>query len=414
MLAIIVVAAASATILGSRISPKAHAFSAPVTGLSMPGVGSSIPASQDSSVTAPPITQTQRGPQPVPSAAQGVALAMSMLNAPTSAASPTDVVPTQTPVVSADEGAAVRAAATASAPDLPAYQVYQVQDGDTLTSIAAHFGIDPQYIPANNPEILNADFLQLGQSLIIPAGNGILHEVQYGETLSDIAAKYNVDVSSITGFAANHIQNADDIQQTALLFVPNAQIPPPLPAAAPDAGGNGGGTGGSGDGSSPAPQPTPVPPPPPADNGSPPPSNPGPSSGRGLIWPVSGRTLSSCYCPWHPLGIDIDGYNLPGAPVVAATDGTVIFAGGNPCCSYGLYVRVLSPSGIETLYGHFSSIAVTQGQQVAQGTTLGIIGSTGNSTGRHLHFEVIDNGTRENPLDYLPPGAICEAGQTGC
>jgi murein DD-endopeptidase MepM/ murein hydrolase activator NlpD len=129
---------------------------------------------------------------------------------------------------------------------------------------------------------------------------------------------------------------------------------------------------------------------------------------------VSGRTISSCYCPWHPLGIDIDGFNLPGAPVVAATDGTVVFAGGNACCSYGLYVVVMSPSGIQTLYAHFSSIAVSQGQQVGQGDTLGIIGSTGNSTGRHLHFEVIDNGVRENPLNYLPPGAVCEGGQTGC
>lgn len=62
----------------------------------------------------------------------------------------------------------------------------------------------------------------------------------------------------------------------------------------------------------------------------------------------------------------------------------------------------MSPGGIETLYGHLSSISVTQGETVAQGEQIGIIGSTGYSTGTHLHFEVIDNGVRENPIDYLP------------
>jgi murein DD-endopeptidase MepM/ murein hydrolase activator NlpD len=80
----------------------------------------------------------------------------------------------------------------------------------------------------------------------------------------------------------------------------------------------------------------------------------------------------------------------------------VVFAGGNACCSYGLYVVVVSPGGIETLYAHLSSISVSQGQSVSQGEQLGIIGDTGYSTGVHLHFEVIDNGVRVNPLSYLP------------
>jgi murein DD-endopeptidase MepM/ murein hydrolase activator NlpD len=62
----------------------------------------------------------------------------------------------------------------------------------------------------------------------------------------------------------------------------------------------------------------------------------------------------------------------------------------------------MSPDGIETLYAHLSAITVTQGETVEQGEQVGVIGSTGYSTGRHLHFEVIDNGVRENPLDYLP------------
>jgi murein DD-endopeptidase MepM/ murein hydrolase activator NlpD len=80
----------------------------------------------------------------------------------------------------------------------------------------------------------------------------------------------------------------------------------------------------------------------------------------------------------------------------------VVFAGGNACCSYGLYVVVMSPEGVETLYAHLSSISVSAGETVSQGQAIGVIGDTGYSTGVHLHFEVIDNGVRVNPLNYLP------------
>lgn len=138
-------------------------------------------------------------------------------------------------------------------------------------------------------------------------------------------------------------------------------------------------------------------------------------SAKGLIWPIVGP-ISSPYGPSHPLGIDIDGYYKAGQPIVAATKGTVIFAGGHPCCSYGYYVvifeqkdfalprneRFFRNPGIETLYAHLSQILVVQGQGVVQGQALGIIGTTGYSTGPHLHFEVIDNGIRVKPIDYLP------------
>jgi murein DD-endopeptidase MepM/ murein hydrolase activator NlpD len=119
------------------------------------------------------------------------------------------------------------------------------------------------------------------------------------------------------------------------------------------------------------------------------------------VWPVYGP-ISSYMDYSHPLGIDIDLYNNPGAPIVAATSGTVTFAGGNSCCSYGYHVIIVSPDGIETLYAHFSGFAVSSGQTVNQGQVIGYGGCTGYCTGNHLHFEVFDNGVRVDPLAYLP------------
>jgi murein DD-endopeptidase MepM/ murein hydrolase activator NlpD len=129
-----------------------------------------------------------------------------------------------------------------------------------------------------------------------------------------------------------------------------------------------------------------------------------PTTSGSLIWPVLGP-ISSYFGPDHPLGIDIDQAGLVGAPVWAAQDATVLFAGGDACCSYGRYVILEGTPGIATLYAHLDTIAVRSGENIRQGETLGTVGCTGHCTGPHLHFEVIDNGVRRDPLDYLPGGA---------
>jgi murein DD-endopeptidase MepM/ murein hydrolase activator NlpD len=275
----------------------------------------------------------------------------------------------------------------------PIFTIYEVQTGDTVSSIAARFGLQPESITWNNVEINDQDFLAVGQLLRIPSTDGIIHEVRLDETLSDIAARYSVDLSAITTFTSNGIQKPDDIQEKQLVFVPGGTMPaPPAPT--------------------PAPAPAAVEPTQPAGDGTAAepaaPAAPAPAPGaarsassEGLIWPVTGP-ISSYMGPSHPLGIDIDLYNNPNAPILAATAGVVTFAGGDACCSYGLYVVIVSPGGIETLYAHLSSINVVQGQQVAQGTVIGYGGCTGYCTGNHLHFEVIDNGVRVDPLSYLP------------
>jgi len=388
VLAIILLSVGYVTITGARVSRSAHAFSSPVTGLSLPGVGSSVPVSDGLVLQANVMNLTRHSEQPVSPQQQQQSAQFASLSA-----SPT---PTPPPPPPADEGPAVRAGATVETPELPLFQAYTVKAGDTVSTIAAAHGIDPQYITWNNAEVeQNADFLALGQQLIIPPGNGILYGVRLNDSLSDIAARFGVEVSAITDFPGNKIQSANDIVENSTIYVPGGVPPAPPPVAQPtdappaepettpvpsEGGGGESGGGSSGGGGI---------------------VRGGPSSGHGLIWPVVGP-ISSYYGPSHPLGIDIDGYNLPGAPIAAATAGTVVFAGGDPCCSYGYHVIVMSPEGIETVYGHLSVISVSQGEQVAQGQQLGIIGSTGYSTGRHLHFEVIDNGVRENPLDYLP------------
>jgi murein DD-endopeptidase MepM/ murein hydrolase activator NlpD len=269
----------------------------------------------------------------------------------------------------------------------PIFTVYEVQPGDTVSSIAARFGLQSESIIWNNIDISDKDFLAVGQLLRIPASDGIIHEVRLDETLSDIAARYSVDLTAITTFTSNGIEKPDDIQEKQLVFVPGGTVPaPPAPtpaaAAAEPAQPSGDGTAAA-----------------PAASAAPAAAPSG--SSKGLIWPVTGP-ISSYMGPSHPLGIDIDQYATPNAPIHAATSGVVTFAGGDPCCSYGLHVILVSPGGIETLYAHMSSINVVQGQQVAQGDILGYVGCTGYCTGNHLHFEVIDNGVRENPLDYLP------------
>lgn len=125
----------------------------------------------------------------------------------------------------------------------------------------------------------------------------------------------------------------------------------------------------------------------------------------GMVWPVRGCStfISSGYGPrWGTIhrGIDIAGGSIYGKSVVAAASGKVILA-LNTSTGYGKYVIVDHGNGVATLYGHCSELKVSVGQQVTQGQTIALVGSTGNSTGPHLHFEVRINGERVNPMNYL-------------
>lgn len=138
-------------------------------------------------------------------------------------------------------------------------------------------------------------------------------------------------------------------------------------------------------------------------------------SGSGFAWPTPGFTyLSSEWYEdrevYNHGGIDIAGAGIMGTPVVAAADGTVIAS--NSSCThnwgksyscgcgggYGNYVMISHAGGKMTVYGHLTSLTVSTGQTVSRGQVIGYVGSTGNSTGPHLHYECRLNGVRYNPM----------------
>ena len=142
-------------------------------------------------------------------------------------------------------------------------------------------------------------------------------------------------------------------------------------------------------------------------------------SGSGFAWPSPGFvSLSSEWFEdrevYNHGGIDIAGAGIMGTPVVAAADGTVVAT--NSSCThnwgksyscgcgggYGNYVMISHAGGKMTVYGHLTSLTVSSGQSVSRGQVIGYVGSTGNSTGPHLHYECRLNGVRYNPMSEYP------------
>ena len=123
------------------------------------------------------------------------------------------------------------------------------------------------------------------------------------------------------------------------------------------------------------------------------------SSGSGWVWPASGPVTSEFGYRWgrQHAGIDIGASS--GSPIYAVTDGVVSYAG--TMGGYGSMVMVDHGGGIVTAYAHQSAILVSVGSRVSRGQQIGRVGSTGNSTGPHLHFEVRVGGSARNPRDYL-------------
>lgn len=123
-------------------------------------------------------------------------------------------------------------------------------------------------------------------------------------------------------------------------------------------------------------------------------------SGSGVAWPTSGSLTSGYGYRWGSLHAGIDIANGVGTPIRAAKGGTIILAGWNG--GYGNCIVIDHGGGFTTLYGHMTRLRASEGQRVSQGDVIGDMGSTGNSTGSHLHFETRVNGSPRDPQRYLP------------
>ena len=235
---------------------------------------------------------------------------------------------------------------------------YVVRPGDTLGEIAEMFEVSASTILWANDLPRNAK-LQIGQKLTILPVTGVRYTVKKGDTLASIARKYGADADEIMSF--NGIEGTfaagDEI------IIPDGELPAAAPARA---------------------------------------------SGSGTVrLGVSGTSIQIGYY-LRPLtgGIKsqgVHGYNgvdlaAPrGTPILASAAGEVIIAKGSGWNGgYGSYIVVQHPNGSQTLYAHASSVAISAGASVTQGQVIGYVGSTGKSTGSHLHFE-IRNGIR-NPF----------------
>ena len=264
-------------------------------------------------------------------------------------------------------------AASAQNDRVPVFFEYKVQQGDTLSGVASRFGIRSSYVTWNNADVTNANALTVGQTLQVPSVEGIIHSVRLGESVSEIAQRYDSNAQDIIEFRANGLQgDPNRLREGSQILVPGgrkveiaAAITPPRQPAASVAT---------------AVTSTVVP-------------------NSVWAWPVRGL-LTSSFGPSHPLGIDVA---IPiGTPIVAASASTVSFVGGNPCCSYGYHIIVDNGAGYETLYAHLSGFSVKKGDKVAAGQRIGTSGSSGASTGPHLHFELHRGGRVQDPMQYLP------------
>jgi LysM repeat protein len=241
---------------------------------------------------------------------------------------------------------------------------YKVEEGDTVASIAKKFGVDVETIRWENN--LTGDKIKQGQTLKILPVTGIAHKVAKGDTVYSIAKKYDSSAQAVVDFPFNTFSN-DETFELAIgqtVIVPDGVKPaevissPRTRQLTPDAGSV-------------------------VASGS-------------FAWPTAG-TISQGYAWYHPA---IDVANRAAPNVLSADAGKVTYAA---CLTYGYgcHVKIDHGNGYQTLYAHFSQIYVTVGQSVGRGSSIGKMGSTGRSTGTHLHFEVVKNGAKINPLTVL-------------
>jgi murein DD-endopeptidase MepM/ murein hydrolase activator NlpD len=266
---------------------------------------------------------------------------------------------------------------------------YTVQRGDSLSKIAEKFKLKWETILFGNTDSLQDDpnFVKPGQVLYILPVDGAFYRWKEKDTLESVAAFFSlkneeipVIMDSIINWPGNEINPLDPvIQPGTWVIIPGGKRPFIWEAPMISTGGTTR-TFGLGPGVCPG-----------KYNGT-------PGSGA-WVWPTANQNLSGYDFGAGHYGIDI--YVYMGQPIFAADNGVVVFAGWSDR-GYGNLVIIDHLNGFHTFYAHLSQWNVNCGQQVYAGSIVGLGGTTGNSTGPHLHFEVLWNGARTSPWDILP------------
>lgn len=262
-------------------------------------------------------------------------------------------------------------------PEMPTHDFAQhvVEKGDTPNIVAELYGIEPATLLWGNPELSDeAQLLRVGITLTILPTNGVLHAVSLSDTVDLLGELYGVDPQAIIDYGDNHLEKWPHRPVPGTqIFVPGGEetflvwtyTPNSVRAQATSSSYYDG---------------------------------PVVYAGVGrFIWPTDSWRITQYYW-WAHRAIDIGA--VTGTNVYASDGGTVIYAGWSTV-GYGNHIVLDHGNGFQTLYAHLSSIWVASGQFVPQGTPIGGVGSTGNSSGPHLHFEIRYGGSLLNPLDYL-------------
>ncbi len=282
--------------------------------------------------------------------------------------------------------APVLATATAYAPDFYTYQAEEVRqyrggeiithivdEGETISTIAEKYDLSTDTILWEN-DLTEKSKIKPGQELDVLPIDGIRHKVKHGETIYSVAKKYGLDQSQaqmVVDYPFNEFLNDETFELVAgqWLMVPEGVKPEEkkpaatqksyIAATTPDAGSV-------------------------TAHGS-------------FVWPAAGR-ITQGYRFYHKA---IDIANKSGGPILASDSGIVTQAGWPSGWGYGNRVVIDHGNGFVTLYAHLSLVQVRVGQRVNRGDVVGQMGSTGRSTGTHLHFEIRKGGALMNPLSYL-------------
>lgn len=236
---------------------------------------------------------------------------------------------------------------------------YTVKSGDSIASIANMFKVTVNTIRWAN-DISAKDGVKVGQNLVILPITGVRHRVQKGDTLSSIAKKYKGDTDDIASY--NGIESSADLIAGTEIIVPDGEAS--IPTAQVKKTSSGGKI----------------------------PAAPASKTVKGGYYgkPVAGGILTQGYHDhYYALDISLPRGQAMGSPILAAAAGKVIvakpsgFNGG-----YGSMIIIQHDNGTQTLYAHLSRVDVSVGDTVSKGEKIGAMGSTGRSTGPHLHWEV--------------------------